>query len=213
MTRPRIGITPDVVDGRITLSDRYANAVFKAGGLPIVLAPSPDRALDYLETCDGVILSGGSDVIMEDWGVPTHAAANPIARLRQDFELAILSGLESKPDFPILAICLGMQLMGISHGARFSQHLPDEIQTADDHLDDSIHLIEGPDLNGNVTSHHHQALLDGGSLDVIATAPDGVVEGIMDRDRRFYMGVQWHPERTSDEKLGIELFNRLIEAC
>ena len=137
MAVPLVGITPDVVDGRITLSPRYADAVCRAGGLPVVLPPSPDRASDYLEMCDAVILSGGSDVIMEDWGVATHPAANPISRLRQDFELAMLSAAESKPDVPVLAICLGMQLMGISHGARFSQHLADDLQTAGDHLDDN----------------------------------------------------------------------------
>ena len=79
-------------------------------------------------------------------------------------------------------------------------------------MDDSIHLIEGPDLTGNVTSHHHQALLDGGNLEVIATAPDGVVEGIMDSDRRFYMGVQWHPEKMSGAA-GDDLFHALVLAC
>lgn len=213
MNRPRIGITPDVLDGRISISSRYGDAVWMAGGLPMVLTPTPDRASEYLEACDAIILSGGGDVIMEDWGLSNHPAATPISRLRQDFERSLLTAFESNPDFPVLAICLGMQLMGISHGARFSQHLPDDIPTASDHQNDSIHLIEGPQMNGSVTSHHHQALLDGGTLEVIASAPDGVVEGIADQDRRFYMGVQWHPERTSDEKLGIGLFRELISAC
>ena len=104
--------------------------------------------------------------------------------------------------------------MGISHGARFSQHLPEDVPTADDHLNDSIHEIEGPTLKGCVTGHHHQALLDGGSLEVIASSSDGVVEGIADLERRFYMGVQWHPERTKDETLrGVGLFRRLIESA
>lgn len=201
------------MEGRISLSTRYTDAIQEAGGLPVVLHPSPNRASDYLDACDGLVLSGGSDVIMEDWGVATHPDANPISRLRQDFELSILAALESNRDFPVLGICLGMQLMGISHGARFSQHLPEDVPTADDHLNDSIHEIEGPTLKGCVTSHHHQALLDGGSLEVIASSSDGVVEGIADLERRFYMGVQWHPERTKDETLGVGLFRRLIESA
>ncbi|MDG2095657.1 MAG: gamma-glutamyl-gamma-aminobutyrate hydrolase family protein [Phycisphaerales bacterium] len=196
----------------MTLSTRYSDAVYNAGGLPFVLPPSPNDASNYLKSCDGLILSGGSDVIMEDWGVATHPSATPISRLRQDFELGMLAVLESNPDFPVLAICLGMQLMGITHGARFSQHLPEDVPMAENHLNDSIHEIEGPDLKGCVTSHHHQALLDGGSLQVIATSPDGVVEGIADLERRFYVGVQWHPERTDDKTLGAGLFRRLIQS-
>ena len=212
MRRPRIGITPDIVEGRVVLSKRYLDAVEQAGGLPFVLSPHPEQAAEYVAACDGVVLSGGADVIMEDWDQVTHEEARPVNRLRQDFERAMISALESVPDQPVLGICLGMQLMGIEHGAAFDQHLPDRLLTAEEHLDDAEHLIEGSEFNGSVTSHHHQALRDGGRLTVIARAHDGVVEGIAAPDRKFYMGVQWHPERTSDETLGIRLFERLIAA-
>jgi putative glutamine amidotransferase len=31
-------------------------------------------------------------------------------------------------------------------------------------------------------------------LAVSAVAPDGVIEALEDRSRRFFIGVQWHPE-------------------
>jgi putative glutamine amidotransferase len=211
--RPRIGITPDLVDGKVVLSPRYLDSVAAAGGLPLVLAPQPALAADYVACCDGILLTGGDDVIMEDFGETTHASAITVDRHRQDFELAMLAALEAHPERPVLGVCLGMQLMGIEHEARFEQHLPDSLDTAIDHRHDALHLIEGDWLNGSVTSHHHQALLDGGRLDVIARAHDGVVEGVSHPSRPFYVGVQWHPERTDDEQLGPGLFRRLIEAC
>jgi putative glutamine amidotransferase len=50
-----------------------------------------------------------------------------------------------------------------------------------------------------VNSAHHQAvkaLPD--SITVNAVAPDGVIEGIEDKGRRFCLGVQWHPEYAVD---------------
>src|SRR5262249_44738119 len=47
-----------------------------------------------------------------------------------------------------------------------------------------------------VNSYHHQSIdQPGRALRVVATAPDGVVEGVEDDMGRFVIGVQWHPER------------------
>jgi putative glutamine amidotransferase len=63
-----------------------------------------------------------------------------------------------------------------------------------------------------VHSRHRQAVDDPGSLLVLARAGDGVIEAIADPDRAFYLGVQWHPERTASATLGAGLFGALIDA-
>jgi putative glutamine amidotransferase len=46
-----------------------------------------------------------------------------------------------------------------------------------------------------VNSSHHQAVKTvPRALAVSAVAPDGVIEALEDRSRRFFIGVQWHPE-------------------
>jgi putative glutamine amidotransferase len=46
-----------------------------------------------------------------------------------------------------------------------------------------------------VTSFHHQAVKDlGTSLDVVATAPDGIIEAVEATDHPWLVAVQWHPE-------------------
>jgi putative glutamine amidotransferase len=211
--RPLIGITADLVDGRYQVRTGYAELISASGGVPVVLPCEPALAPEFVARCAGIVLTGGDDPIMERWGLTTHPKAKPVDQRRQDFELALLDSLQRLPDQPVLGVCLGMQLMGLHAGGTLDQHLPDTLATAGDHWGRGEHAVTGSIGSGRVHSHHRQALTDAGVLDVIATAPDGVVEAIQDQERAFYVGVQWHPERTTNEALGSGLFQRLIECA
>ena len=50
-------------------------------------------------------------------------------------------------------------------------------------------------------------------LEIIARSDDGVVEGVIDPTRRFYVGVQWHPERTEAEETGLGVVRSLVQAA
>ena len=68
-----------------------------------------------------------------------------------------------------------------------------------------------------MNSFHHQAVKTPGrrSRRVGAAQADGVVEGIeMPADRRFVVGVQWHPESFWDQPPGFQpLFEALVHAA
>ena len=122
-----------------------------------------------------------------------------------------------------------MQLMALHHGGTLDQFLPDTLSDgAVAHQDDRthpLHIVEGGErLLGlpsgmstvEVASSHRQAVRESGRLTVLAKAPDGVVEAIGDPDRPFYLGVQWHPERTAPgtpHALGWQLIQRLVETA
>ena len=114
---------------------------------------------------------------------------------------------------PILGICLGMQMMGLHAGGSLDQFLPETLPTASDHWDGQEHDVSGSLGDGRVWSRHRQALASAGSLEVVATAFDGVIEAVEAPGRSLYLGVQWHPERTSDSQLGMALFDRLVHAA
>ena len=60
-----------------------------------------------------------------------------------------------------------------------------------------------------MNSAHHQAVkILGKGLQINATSPDGVVEGIEDPTKKFCLGIQWHPEFliTNYDKLLISNF-------
>ena len=209
---PLIGITVDLND-RYHASTAAVSTVARAGGIPVLLPCRPELAECYLDRCDGVILSGGDDPIMEHWGVASHPSATLINPRRQAFELAMLEALDERPAVPVLGICLGMQLMGLFSGGRLDQHLPETLSTAAEHYPRNTHDIQGEAGIGPVHSHHRQALADAGWLRPVAWARDGVIEAIRDDARPFYPGVQGHPERTEDEDLGVGLIGRFVEAA
>jgi putative glutamine amidotransferase len=109
-----------------------------------------------------------------------------------------------------------MQMMGFHRGATLIQHLPDVIANGERHRNDAIHAVDAvrgsPLSSGLVRSWHHQAITDVKGFDIVAHSDDGVVEGIIDPARRFYVGVQWHPERTEAEATGLAVVRALVDA-
>jgi putative glutamine amidotransferase len=213
MSQPLIGITTDTADDRLVLSRAYVAAVRRAGGVPVLLPCEESCAADYLAVCDAIIMSGGDDPATEQWGVATHPCARRMDPRRQAFEVALLRLLDAQPAKPVLGICLGMQLMALHAGGALDQYLPETLPTAGLHWGRVEHEVSGELGRGVVLSHHRQAVIDTGTLRAVAHAPDGIIEAVRDGRRPFYIGVQWHPERTRDDGLGEGLVRALVAAA
>ncbi len=219
---PLIGITVDINPDRAggyRVSGAYARCVAESGGVPLFLPHEPGLAGEYVQRCNGLILTGGDDPATEPFGEPTHPKATRVDPGRQTFEVALLEAAAGRPEVAVLGVCLGMQMMALVAGGRLDQHLPDTLATHAGHWGDRTHplTILNGDVpligSGSVTSHHRQAVADPGGLRVIATAPDGVIEAIDDPGRAFYVGVQWHPERGHAVPLNLGLFRGLVAAA
>ena len=64
----------------------------------------------------------------------------------------------------------------------------------------------------SVNTYHKQAVDRlGRGLRVIATAPDGTIEGFEDPSLPLFAAVQWHPERLVDEPEHLGPFKLLVE--
>jgi putative glutamine amidotransferase len=69
-------------------------------------------------------------------------------------------------------------------------------------IDDGSRLGSVLGTTAPVKSHHHQGVgRVGDGLREVAWADDGTIEGLEDPDRRFAVGVLWHPEAGDDAKL------------
>ncbi len=207
---------------RYTLATAYVEAVRRAGGLPVLLTHAPELAEAYVDACDGIVMTGGVDPRMEAFGVPTAAEARPMDEQRQAFDLALLAAAECRPQRPLLAICLGMQLLALHAGGGLHQNLArTHAAIAGRHVDNRCHPVRpvadsrlaAAASDGTVVSSHRQAVSDPGRLRVAATSDDGIIEAVEDPRRPFCCGVQWHPERGDDGPLNQGLFRRLVAAA
>jgi putative glutamine amidotransferase len=219
---PLIAITTDIDEPkpdrpRADCSLAYADAVVRAGGMPVFLAAVVEQIGEHVDAFDGFVLTGGDDPRMEMFGEPTHAAAKPVHPRRQAYEVALIRTLLSRPDVPVLGICLGMQMLALVSGGKLDQHLPDHLESSEDHRHNRVHEIRPSGdtwlATGPVTSSHRQAVTDPGAFRVAAVSHDGVVEAIARPGPGFCLGVQWHPERTDDARLGDGVFAKFVAAA
>ena len=222
--RPLIGITSYAEEIRwgVWTEDAalvplaYVRAVEHAGGRPLVVPPSEDGLDETLDALDGVIFSGGGDLDPELYGAEPHDATDEPRTKRDVAELLLLEAALDR-NMPVLAICRGSQLLNVARGGDLVQHLPETVGHEHDpgsFSDHEVKVASGSRLSGllgdraPVKSHHHQGYgRIGSGLREVAWAEDGVVEGLEDADKRFALGVLWHPE----EGEGLALFQGLVD--
>lgn len=195
----------------------YVAAVSQSGGRPVLLPEHEDT--DVLEMLDGLVLAGGPDLNPGFYG----AEPGPLTVTSPDRDQAemLLVRRALEMDVPVLGICRGMQLLTVAAGGSLHQHLPDALghekhrpapgvygeHDASFEPGSRIAGLMGDDLA--IRCFHHQGVADAGKLTVTGRAEDGLAEAVEDPDRRFVLGVQWHPEVVRDERL----FGALVAAA
>jgi putative glutamine amidotransferase len=200
------------------LGRRYVEAVQTAGGIVLMLPPDPDADPDrLLDVIDGLILAGGRDVDPVTYGADRHPDTDEPRTERDEFEIA-LARRALERDIPLLGICRGMQVMNVARGGTLVQHLPEHVGHEDhrrslgtfDGNDHPVHLQEGSlaaraagEVRHGTLSHHHQGIDDlGDGFRVTGWSDDDELpEALEDPERRFALGVQWHPEADLDSQV------------
>jgi len=210
-------------------------AVARAGALPVLLPAlaDPAKLAALVELCDGLVLSGGTDVSPQVYGEAPLDPAWAGDPERDAYERPLIAAAVALRK-PILGVCRGAQIVNAALGGKLYQDISAQVEGSLRHrdwhrYDENGHVVTlaaGSWLAGIygagdmlVNSVHHQAIREVASgLRFVAVAPDGIVEAVerVD-DEQFIVGVQWHPEWQKSEGTpprapGDELFTAFVAA-
>lgn len=206
----------------ICTSENYRKAVCKFGGIPILILPTQDVNYNdirpsempkltkdeiediktQIDLCDGIIFPGGGRIY--------------------EYAYEIFDYIYEK-DIPCLGTCLGMQTMACGRNARNSKEILTKIESNINHkqLDaEFVHFVEIKNNTKlyeilkkekiNVNSKHNYCVNNAGDMKISAISEDGIIEGIEAENKKFIIGVQWHPEELLDEDME-KIINALIK--
>jgi len=237
--KPLIGITTYGRDERkiktryydefFYLPTHYVDAVRRAGGAPVLLAPGGSDWQEWLAAVDGLIVAGGGDVDPAAYhGQSGHGSIAGVDLDRDASEIDLLRQVTGVGPKPTLCICRGMQILNVALGGTLYEHIPDvrnedihragdggwALQTVQVATDSFLAQVMG-DASLKTYSGHHQAVKDlGQDLVVVASAADGIPEALEIPGHPWLVAVQWHPEMSAaSEPSQQRIFDSLVAAA
>ena len=195
-------------------------AVIKFGGIPLLILPvdkeemscknlySEDEINDLervLSLCDGFILPGGDTWYSLDEVVIDYAI---------------------RRDKPLLAICLGMQALSkvLSGEKEIAYDNTIKNNTLINHLEPNKDYVHSVIIDKNsklyfiigeekiwVNSRHSYHVPELDNTLICARSSDGLIEGVELKDKKFIIGVQWHPESNLEDEHSKKLFKAFFD--
>lgn len=186
----------------ITLNNNIKDIVINNGFIPLLIPPinnnfkkNKDKVnyslkrkeikllKNMIDLCDGLIIPGGAYWYDYDVFATEYAL---------------------KKDIPILGICLGMQLIASLINKKYSLK---KINTNINHKDINNKYVHDVIISNNtllydiinknkikVNSRHISSIKKTNHYIVSAKSYDGIIEAIELKNKKFVLGLQWHPE-------------------
>ena len=229
MKKPIIGIVGrarlDIDSKKAILCYESLNrSVNKNGGIPFLILPNQDveysisipnkvpRLTDnekedlkrLVDMCDGIIQPGGNRLFEYDQFIYEYA---------------------KEKDIPILGICAGMQLICLNEVKE--DNILRKVNDDDTHQEQEEKYVHKVILEDNtvlmdilkekefmVNSKHTYCVDKIGDLKLLAKSEDGIVEGIQVKNKKFIVGIQWHPESMFGyDDIQYKMFEYFINKC
>lgn len=172
----------------------------------------PLEAVNSLEKCSALLLTGGLDVYPGRYGKENDTARCDIDLHRDSLEFALISKA-MKMKLPVLGICRGEQILNVAMGGTLIVDIPEDYDTIIRHRcnDDTpcLHEIQiipgtllydaGKVMYDTVNTYHHQAVDKLARVfKITARSNDGLIEAYewkRPKNKPFLLAVQFHPEK------------------
>ena len=189
-----IGILPTKVTTKFCTSDDIVNGT-------IFSESEIDDLHTLIDKCDGIIIQGGLSSDLYEIEAARYAI---------------------EKDIPILGICAGFNnIIRAMNGSVFL--INDTIHNTEDGSIVHKNIIKENTLLYDILKtsevgvnsiHTMFAKKDNiKNLEISAYSIDGYVEAVELKDKKFCLGVKWHPELMPDDERMNNIFNRFIEIC
>ena len=191
--KPIIGIISRKENDKYCVKEEIVNMILKYDSIPIIINSNNKESINL---CDGIVFPGGDEVNKNDIELIKYLYEN---------------------DIPCLGICLGMQEMGYAFNGHFNKisnynHLKQDkyVHEVKINKKSKLYKILNKEII-KVNSRHKDYLID---TDLFITGVSDVIESIEDTNKRFFIGVQWHPESMLDYDLNSNLLvEEFIKQC
>ncbi len=220
--RPIIGITkPERGDALAVFAMKVA--IWLAGGEPLEVTARAPREPHMI---DGLILGGGADVYPKRYqGKPKHGYRYDLARGDMEASWAMAA---RRLNLPVLGVCRGAQMLNVLAGGTLHMDLSEfEAKRASNvfrrffqrflvrvRYKSRLAEVTRCGKTMRVNAIHSQAIDRlGVGLTVSAREANGVIQGIEDPSRHFWLGVQFHPEFMIYRTPFRRLFRALVDAA
>lgn len=180
-----VGVIGRENDNKIAYNKEILNVIYKYKCIPVcisVLFDSKDNFNNIkplIDMCDGFILQGGESFY--------------------DIDLEIVKYLYEN-DIPTLGICLGMQTMAYLFNGKIGKinnHYSLEKYVHEIEIKENSKLFKIIKKNKILVNSRHNEYVRNTSLNI--SSYSNVIESVEDDNKRFFIGVQWHPESLMDE--------------
>lgn len=154
-----------------------------------------ERVKRTIAICNGIILPGGAN--------------------EHEIDLEIVKYLYQN-NIPTLGICLGMQLMSLTFEGDIKKLSNNKHQSRTEYVHE-VMIKENSKLaqilkeKKVLVNSRHSEHITTTNLNIVAIANDLTIEVVEDPNKKFFIGVQWHPESLPNDIYSKRLFDAFIE--
>jgi len=213
------------------LYDPYITAIHNAGGVPIIIPVGLEGRYvnKVLDLIHGLCITGGGDIDPNFYNDLLTTKLYKVEPKKDRTEIDIFN-LAFNRNIPVLGICRGAQLMNVALDGTLYQDIISQVRMALNHIPDMpfsepVHAIDietdtklykiiGENRIWTNSRHHQGIKLHGKGLISSAKASDGMIEAIEHPNKKWCIGVQWHPEMMVEtDKNQVKLFKAFVDAC